>query len=121
MVVQLHDVGVVELVHNFDFELDLLHKLVLNDLCFVYHFDRIDFLRNLVPHFVYFSKATDTNVGVGKRLKIVSAAFTLLARHNRRRQKENPVLHRVHLGFELGWHFDRCDLLTFLGHNLNST
>ena len=114
MVVQLNDVGVVELVHDFDFELDLLHKLVLDNLCLVYHLDRIDFLRNLVPHFVNFSKATNTNVRVGQGLKVVSAAFAFLARHNRRRKEEDPVLHWVHLGFELGWHFDRSDLLTFL-------
>lgn len=66
VVEELHDVLVVELVHDFDLKLDLLDQVVLNNLCLVDHLDRIDILRCLMAHFVNFSEATDANVGVGE-------------------------------------------------------
>lgn len=65
VVVELDNVGVVQLVHYLNFELDLLDEVVLDDLSFVDHFDRIDILAHLVPHFVDFAEATNTDIAIG--------------------------------------------------------
>ena len=59
---QLDNVLIVELVHDLDFELNLLNKVVLNDLCLVYNFDSINVLRLLMAHFINFTKPTNSYV-----------------------------------------------------------
>ena len=42
MVVQLHNVFVIQIVHNLHLQLNLLHQVVLNDLRLVDHLDSED-------------------------------------------------------------------------------
>lgn len=82
MVVKFDDIRVVKLVHNFNLELDLLHKVVLNDFLFADNLDCIRVLAHFVAHFIHFAKSTYTDVAVCETFKVVSAALTLLSRLN---------------------------------------
>ena len=79
MVVQLDDVLIVQLVHDLDLKLDLLDQVMLNNFGLVDNFDGVDVLGVLMAHFVYFTKAANTDVRVCKRLEVVFATLTLLS------------------------------------------
>ena len=65
MVVELDNVFIVQLVHDFDLKFDLLNEIVLYDLGFVYDFDSINVLGLLVTHFVNLTESADTDVRIG--------------------------------------------------------
>ena len=52
---------------------------MLNNLGLVDNFDGVDVLGVLMAHFVYFTKAANTDVRVRKRLEVVFATLTLLS------------------------------------------
>jgi len=87
MVVKLHNVLLVKLVHDLDLQLDLLNQVVLNDLRLVDDFDGVDILGYFVSHLVNFAEAADTDVGVGERLKVITATLALFSPDHRWRQK----------------------------------
>ena len=62
MVVQLHNMLMVEVVHDLDFKFYLLHQVMFNNLGLVDDFDSEDVLGKFVPYLVNFSKATYTDV-----------------------------------------------------------
>lgn len=92
---QLHDVLVVELVHDLDFELDLLDQVVLDNLGLVDDLDSVNVLGQLVAHFVNFTEATDADVRVGQRLEVIFATLAFLPVGHTGRQEEDPALHCV--------------------------
>ena len=66
VVVELDNVFVVQLVHNFDLKFDLFHEIVLYNLGFVYDFDSINVLGLLVAYFVNLTKSTNSDIRIGK-------------------------------------------------------
>lgn len=64
MIVQLQDVIVIQLIHDFDLQFDLLYEIVLEYLLLVNYLDGKYILGNLVPNFVDLSKPTYSNVRI---------------------------------------------------------
>ena len=62
VVVQLDDVLVVQFVHDLDFELDLLHQVMLDDLRLVDDLDGIHILGALMSDFVHLAEAANADV-----------------------------------------------------------
>ena len=56
---------------------------MLNDLGLVDDFDGVNLLGLFVSDFVNFSKTTDSNIRIGKRLEVVAATLALLAMNDR--------------------------------------
>ena len=111
MVEELDYILVVQFIHDLDFKLDLLDKVVLYDLCLVDHLDRIDVLTCLMTNFVNLSEATDADIRVSKRLKVVLAALALLAVRHTGRKEQNSALDIIDFATQLRWHLNRCWLI----------
>jgi len=95
MIVEPQNVVMVQFVHYFDFQLDLLNEIVFQDLLFINDFNCKYILGHLMPNFIDFSKSTNTNVWISKGFKIVFAAFSFLTSGDRRRQKQNSIFNVV--------------------------
>jgi len=106
VVVQLENVVVVQLVHDLDLQLDLLHQIVLKDLLFIDNLDCINILRDFMSYFINFTKATDANVAVGKGFEVVFTTLSFLAAENGGGQEEHSVFDVVDLVDEFGRHLD---------------
>jgi len=105
---------VIELVHNFDLQFDLLDQVVLQDFLLVDDLDCEHVFALLVPDLVHLAESTDANVGVGEGLEVILAALSLLALSNGRRQKQDPIFDFVALILELLWDFNWYDDWLFL-------
>ena len=66
MVVQLENVIMIKLIHNLYFKFDLLNQVMLENLFLVDNLDGKHVFGDFMSYFVYFSKATYTDIGVGK-------------------------------------------------------
>ena len=88
---------------------------MFNNFRLVYHFDRIDVFTSFVSYFVYFSEATDADIRVSKRLKVVLAALALLAVRHAGRKEEDSALDIIDFATQLGWHLNRCWLILHTG------
>lgn len=110
MVMQLHNVFMIQIVHYLNFQLYLFNQVMLNYLSLVDNFNSEHVFRYLMPHFVHFSKSTHTYVGVSQRFKIILSAFSFLSGHHRRGKKQNPILDVIYSSFKfrryynLGFH-----------------
>ena len=60
VIVKLDNIRMVELIHDLDFQLDLLCQLIVDDLLLVDHLDGIDVLGLLVPYFIHFSEPSNS-------------------------------------------------------------
>ena len=79
MIVQLHDVLVVQLVHDFNFKLDLFDQVMFDDLRLIDHLDGVNIFGTLMSHLVHFSETTDANIGVGKGFEVILPTLALIA------------------------------------------
>ena len=109
MIVELENVVMIELVHDFDFKFYLLNEIMLNDFLLVDDFDGEHVFGYFVANFVNFTKPTNSDVAVRDRLKVIFTAFSLLPSHYRRRQEQDSALDVVNLVFELGRYLNGCD------------
>ena len=107
MVVEFNDVLVVQLVHDLHLKLDLLNKVVLDDLSLVDDLDSVDVLTRLMSDFINLSESADTNVGVGERLEVILPALSLLAISHTGRQEKDSTLDWVDFAAELRRDFNR--------------
>ena len=107
MIEQLHYILVIQFIHDLDFKFDLLDKVVLYDLCLVNDLDSVDVLTSLMSDFVNLSESTDTNVGIGERLKVILPALSLLAISHTGRQEKDSTLDWVDFAAELRRDFNR--------------
>ncbi len=62
MIVKFDNIPILQLVHDFDLQFDLLNQVMLYDLGFVDDFDGIDVFRDFVAHFVNFAKAANADI-----------------------------------------------------------
>ena len=109
MVIQFEDVVMVELVHDLHFELDLLHEVMLQDLLLIDDLNSKHVLTHLVPDFVHFPKPTNSDVRVGKGLKVVFLALPFFTVDDGGRQEENTVFDGVDFVLKLLRNFNRLD------------
>ena len=112
MIEEFDYILVIQFIHDLDFKLDLIDKVVLYDLGLVDHLDRIDVLTCLMTNFVNLSEATDADIGIGQGLEIILPALSFLPICHARRQEKNPTLDVIDFAAELGWHLNCC-WLTF--------
>lgn len=65
MIVKLHDVLVIEIVHDLNFQLNLFDKIVLNNLSLVYDLDGEYVFGDFVANFIHFSESSNSNTRIG--------------------------------------------------------
>jgi len=64
VVIKLHNIRMVQFVHDLNFELDLLYQIMFDNFGLTDDFDSVNVLRNFVSDFIYFAKSTYSNIAV---------------------------------------------------------